>query len=67
MDIRKALRTLEAEPALLDLTWTPSETALEERDVQECRNKLSLSNEKFSEILELIQDIPEGKIIAGKI
>ena len=66
MDIRKSLKTLEAKLALLDLTWTPSETALEERDVQECRNQLNLAEKKFSQIRELIQDIQEGKIIAGE-
>ena len=66
MDIRKAVKALEAKLALLDLTWHSSENALEGRDVQECKNQLSLAEKKFSEVRELIQDIQEGKIIAGE-
>ena len=66
MDIRKAVKALEAKLALLDLTWHSSENALEGRDVQECKNQLSLAEKKFSEVRELIQDLQEGKIIAGE-
>ena len=66
MDVRKAVRSLEAKLAVLNLNWNTSENALEERDVQECKNQMNLAEKKFSEIRELIADIQEGRIIAGE-
>ena len=66
MDVRKALKSLEAKLAVLNLSWGSSERALEERDVKECKNQLNLSEKKFAEIRVLITDIQEGKVIAGE-
>ena len=66
MDVRKAVKSLEAKLAVLNLSWSSSERALEEKDVKECRNQLNLSEKKFAEIRELITNIQEGKVIAGE-
>ena len=66
MDVRKAVRSLEAKLAVLNLNWITSEHALEERDVQGCKNQMNLAEKKFSEIREMISDIQEGRIIAGE-
>ena len=60
------MKSLEAKLAVLNLSWSSSERALEEKDVKECRNQLNLSEKKFAEIRELITNIQEGKVIAGE-